>query len=138
MDSRVANCRLRRGALEVIVAHARDARPSECCGVLLGQGEEIAEAVPTRNLSSDLNRFLIDPKEHIDARRDGRRRGLDTIGFYHSHPASAAVPSESDLAEASYEGHLYGIVSLLCDPAELRMYRLEGRTFVDVPFVVVF
>ena len=120
-----------------MIAHARHASPSECCGVLLGTPDEITEAVPTRNLADDPNRFLIDPKEHIDARREGRRRGLEIVGFYHSHPHSPAVPSATDLAEASYAEYLYAIVSLIAEPAEVRIYRFDSGSFVGVPFATV-
>jgi proteasome lid subunit RPN8/RPN11 len=96
---------------------------------------EIVEAVPTRNVADDPNRFLVDPKEHIDARREARRRGLEIVGFYHSHPHSAALPSATDRAEASYPGHLYAIVSLLCEPAEIRIYRFVGGELLRVRFV---
>ena len=118
-----------------MIAAAHHAKPSECCGVLLGTPGEIAETVPTRNLADDPNRFLIDPKAHFDARREGRRRGLEIVGFYHSHPHSPAVPSATDLAEASYPDHLYAIVSVLVDPAEVRIYRFDGRSLLGVPFV---
>jgi proteasome lid subunit RPN8/RPN11 len=121
--------------LDELIAAARYAKPSECCGLLLGTPAEITEAVPTRNLADDPNRFLIDPKEHIDARREGRRRGLEIVGFYHSHPHSPAVPSATDLVEASYSGYLYAIVSLATEPAEVRVYRFDGGSFVGVPFV---
>ena len=58
------------------------------------------------------NRFLIDPKDHIDARRIARGRGLDVIGFYHSHPHSDPYPSPTDLAEAAYGDTVSVIVSL--------------------------
>lgn len=118
-----------------MIAHARHAEPSECCGVLLGVPGEVVEAVRTRNVAGDPNRFLLDPKDHIDARREGRRRGLEIVGFYHSHPHSAALPSATDLADASYPGHLYAIVSLLGEPGEVQIFRFEGGTFCTVPFV---
>jgi proteasome lid subunit RPN8/RPN11 len=124
-------------ALRAIVAHARADEPRECCGLLLGARGELAEAVPTRNLALDPNRFLIDPKEHIDARREGRRRGLEVVGFYHSHPRTPASPSPTDLADASYTDHLYVIVSLATDPAEVRVYSLIDGTFREVSFVTV-
>jgi proteasome lid subunit RPN8/RPN11 len=123
--------------LDELIARARQTKPSECCGVLLGTPDEITEAVPTRNLADDPNRFLIDPKEHIDARREGRQRGLEIVGFYHSHPQSPAVPSATDLVEASYPGHLYAIVSLAAEPAEVRIYRFDSGSFDGVPFVTV-
>jgi proteasome lid subunit RPN8/RPN11 len=125
----VSDVILGRLAHDNIVAHARDAAPAECCGLLVGAGGTIIEAVRTRNLAADPCRFLIDPEDHINARRDARRRGLDVLGFYHSHPQSAATPSPTDLAEASYPDHLYLIVSLAAEPADVRLYQLERGAF---------
>src|ERR1700683_1952877 len=93
-------CSVRPGVLEAVLAHALGARPSECCGVLLGKDGEILEDVPTGNLSERPKGFLIDPRDHINARRAARDRGLDVVGFYHSHPGSTGEPSATDLAEA--------------------------------------
>ena len=123
--------------LDDLIAHARRATPAECCGVLLGTPGEITEAVPARNLARDPNRFLVDPKDHIEARREGRRRGLEVVGFYHSHPHSPAAPSSTDLQEASYSGSLYAIVGLVAEPAEVRIYRFDDGSFVGVPFLTV-
>jgi proteasome lid subunit RPN8/RPN11 len=118
-----------RAVLDAVVAHARDAAPAECCGLLLGTLDAVTESRRARNLADDPNRFLIDPGDHIDARRDARTRGIDVVGFYHSHPHSAAVPSERDLAEASYAGYLYLIVSLAEQPPAAGFYRLETSGF---------
>ena len=120
-----------RRAHDDIVSHARETAPAECCGLLIGAsgGGAIVEAVRTRNVSADPNRFEINPEDHIKARRAARQRALDVLGFYHSHPHSAATPSETDLAEALYPGYLYLIVSLKGEPADLRLYRLEAGAF---------
>jgi proteasome lid subunit RPN8/RPN11 len=128
-------CTVRPGVLEAVVDHALGARPSECCGILLGRDREIVEAVPTRNLAESANRFLIDPKDHINARRAARDRGLDVIGFYHSHPSSTPEPSVTDLAEASYPNHLYLIVGLGSSPPEARLYRLASGRFLELSLV---
>jgi proteasome lid subunit RPN8/RPN11 len=120
-----------------MVRHAREAAPTECCGLLLGHGDTIVEAVRTRNLAETPTRFLIDPKDHIDRRRDARQRGLDVIGFYHSHPQSPALPSETDREEATYPNHLYFIVSLAAGEPDVRLFRLDSRNFLSVPFVTV-
>ena len=130
-------CRITREALEHIVAHAREARPAECCGLLVGSGSTIAEAVRTRNASDDPNRFLIDPQAHIEARREARGRDLEVIGFYHSHPHSPAEPSSTDRQEASYPDHLYLIVSPATDPAEIRLFKLVAGNFLEVPFIAM-
>ena len=97
--------------------------------MLVGTMAAIAAAVRATNLSENPSRFLIDPKDHIQARRDARAAGMDVVGFYHSHPHSAPVPSETDLDEASYANHLYLIVGLAGEAAELRLYRFTGDAF---------
>jgi len=121
-----------------IVRHAREAAPAECCGLLLGHAAEIAEAVRTRNVADQApSRFVIDPKDHIDGRRDARRRGLEVVGFYHSHPCSPASPSATDRAEASYPDHLYLIVSLAGAAPDIAMFRLDQGNFHQLSFVTV-
>ena len=116
----------------VVIAHAREARPRECCGVLLGHGAQIAEAMPAGNAATEPTRFVLDPADHIRIRREARARGLDVIGFYHSHPHSAPEPSERDRQEAAYDDHLYLIVSLVTEPPALRLFRLCDGGFAPV------
>jgi len=118
-----------RAVLDAVIAHARDSAPAECCGLLLGTPDAVTESRRARNLATDPNRFLIDPEDHIDARREARTRGIEVVGFYHSHPHSAPVPSERDLAEASYADCLYLIVSLAEEQAAASFYRLEAGGF---------
>jgi desampylase len=130
--------RIRRGVLDDIVEHAHGTAPAECCGLLLGDDETIVEAVRAANVADDpARRFLVNPKDHIDGRRRARDRGLAVVGFYHSHPASAAEPSATDVAEAGYADHLYLIVGLAAEPPEIALFRLEGGNFRATPFVRV-
>ena len=122
---------VRQSVLDTAVSHARETAPAECCGVLLGDPDVVTDARRARNLATDQNRFLIDPKDHFDARREARARGLDVVGFYHSHPRSAALPSPTDFAEASYQDHLYLIVGLAGEQLDVRLYRLEASGFTE-------
>jgi proteasome lid subunit RPN8/RPN11 len=115
--------------VNAVVDHAREAAPAECCGILIGREGVVVEARRARNIAESPRRFLIDPRDHIDARRDARQRGLEVVGFYHSHPHSPAVPSDTDRLEASYDGHLHVIVSLASEPPDVRVYLLEGEGF---------
>ena len=127
------NCKLHRTALEAVLHHAERARPRECCGVLVGRDDEILRALEARNLADDPNRYLLDPADHIAIRRNARAAGLAVVGFYHSHPHSAARPSGTDRAEAAYPDHFYLIVG---DDA-VRLFRLTAGNFVEAPFVTV-
>ena len=103
--------------------------------MLIGTGTSVTEAAPARNIAERPTRFLIDPQDHIDAIRRARQRGLEVVGFYHSHPHSPAVPSETDRAEATYPDLLYLIVSLKDERPELRLFRLTDGNFHELAFV---
>jgi len=103
---------------EEIRRHGEETYPHECCGVLLGRadGDErvvtsTARAGNTRTDSAH-NRYNIDPKDLIRIQREGRGRGEDIIGFYHSHPDHPARWSPTDLAEAHWFGCSYVITSV--------------------------
>ena len=114
-----------------MLAHARQEAPRECCGLLVGSGEAVSRNVRARNLDGSPARYRIDPEDHFAAIHLARSEGADVIGAYHSHPASAPVPSPSDIAEA-YSGpdFLYVIVSLV--EGDVRAYRHDGDTLVAV------
>jgi proteasome lid subunit RPN8/RPN11 len=129
---------LRAAALESVVEHAREAFPRECCGLLLGRRGDIADVFPARNIADEPERrFLINPEDHFAGRRAARTRGLDVVGFYHSHPRSPAEPSERDRAEFTYAGHLYLIVSVRAEPAEVGLFQYDAGNFQRLSFVRV-
>jgi len=123
--------------------HGEQTYPHECCGALLGRFENndrvVESVVPCGNTRDDSphNRYHISPAELVRIQREGRAKGLDIVGFYHSHPHSPALPSESDKAEANYPDHLHLIVSLASDPPDTRLYWFDGRNFVEDAFVTV-
>jgi proteasome lid subunit RPN8/RPN11 len=114
--------------------HGEETYPHECCGVLLGRIDDdgtrvvtsIARAGNTRT-DSPQNRYHIDPKELIRIQREGRNRGEDIIGFYHSHPDHPAQWSQTDLAEAHWFGCSYVITSVAKGKADLtNSFELTG------------
>jgi proteasome lid subunit RPN8/RPN11 len=118
--------------LEAVSAHARDEAPRECCGLLVGTGASIDEAVRTSNLEPGTTRYRIDPADHFRLIKQLRGTGRDIVGAYHSHPRSPARPSPTDIAEASGEGFLYVIASLAAGTPEIRAYRIDGEAAREV------
>ena len=111
--------RISQSNYSAIRIHGEETYPYECCGVLLGTMTDdgarvvtsIARAGNTRT-DSPQNRYNIDPKELVRIQREGRERGEDIIGFYHSHPDHPAQWSQTDLAEAHWFSCSYVITSV--------------------------
>src|SRR5579862_4934673 len=126
--------------------HGEETYPHECCGVLLGRacqsadGEgvnEVDEAVRAGNTRTDSahNRYHIAPQELVRIQRQGRERGLDIVGFYHSHPDHPAQWSKTDFAEAHWLGCSYVITAVEKGVAQqTNSFLLTGTTEDDKAF----
>jgi proteasome lid subunit RPN8/RPN11 len=107
--------RMDESAWEVIRRHGEEAYPHESCGVLVGRSEgearTVVAAIRCGNIQTDSpkTRYQIDPLEILRVAREARPKGLDVVGFYHSHPDHPARPSATDLAEAHWFGCSYVI-----------------------------
>ena len=110
--------------LDAIRAHGQAAYPEECCGFLLGyataEGNYVVAVsrVDNRQAEHRNRRYTITPQDYHAADHLARRRGLDIVGFYHSHPDHPAHPSATDLAEATFPGYTYVIVAIRDGQAE--------------------
>jgi proteasome lid subunit RPN8/RPN11 len=112
---------------EEIAAHGERDYPYECCGLLLGSFSEDAdgkkvcsETYPISNAREEeakRNRFLIRPEELMRGEKYAASKGIDVIGFYHSHPDDRAVPSAYDLDHA-WPLYSYIVVSVKSGRAE--------------------
>jgi proteasome lid subunit RPN8/RPN11 len=109
--------------------------PHECCGILLGRMDAdvrvVASAVRCENTRTDSpqNRYNIAPGELVRIQREGRQRGEDIVGFYHSHPDHPAQWSQTDLIEAHWIGCSYVITSVEKGKAAMtNSFELAGTT----------
>jgi proteasome lid subunit RPN8/RPN11 len=109
---------IRTAEYDALRLHGEETYPFECCGILVGRfaGEDrvVEEVVRCGNTRSDRpqDRYNIDPKELIFAQRRASAKGLEIVGFYHSHPDHPARWSQTDLAEAHWLGCSYVITSV--------------------------
>ena len=130
--------KIERKDYEAIREHGEETYPHECCGVLLGQLDgdvrwvsSVARCGNTRT-DSPQNRYHIDPRELVRVQREGRERGEDIIGFYHSHPDHPARWSSTDLAEAHWFGCSYVITSVAKGKAAVtNSFELSGTDEAD-------
>ena len=122
--------RLSEDLTERIRAHATQSYPYESCGALLGaeddQGREVRDLVALENQRQDSprNRFLVRPEDVIRVDKVARERGLDLLGWYHSHPDAPARPSEFD-REHAWPWYSYVILSVeASQPRRMASWRL--------------
>ncbi len=104
--------------LAAIKANAERAYPHEGCGLLLGRqvdGHKIVqEVLPVENAreaAAQHNRYLIPPEAVMQGEQLAAQKGLDVIGFFHSHPDHPARPSEFD-REHAWPWYAYVITSV--------------------------
>ena len=109
-----------------LVAHAREEAPNECCGYLSAVDDVVAEVVRSENQRRSPYGFELDPKSLLAA-NELDEQGYQ-VGIYHSHPRSAAEPSQTDINLAHYPHWTYLIVSLAGSEPVVRAWRIaDGR-----------
>jgi proteasome lid subunit RPN8/RPN11 len=113
-----------RAAWDALRRDGEERYPEESCGILLGRrrgdGREVVEAVRCANVSAAArrDRYEIDAGAILRVQREARARGLEIVGFYHSHPDHAARPSSTDLADAYWPACSYVITGVAAGRAE--------------------
>ncbi len=117
--------RISRDHHEELIAHAREEAPNECCGYVRGRDGLVEDVVRSKNLRASPYGYELDPQSLLAA-NEADDEGFE-VGIYHSHPRSAAEPSQTDINLATYPNWTYLIVSLDGDP-HIRAWRIaDGR-----------
>ena len=119
--------RISREQFDEIIAHAREASPHECCGLIGGTNDGQAQSIyRTRNIATDpLVAYEAAPEDLFAAQRIMRQRGEELIAIYHSHPRSSdPQPSATDVRLAYYPAAVYLIVGFRNSEPCVRAFRL--------------
>ena len=117
-----------------IVDHAMRDAPRECCGIIAGRDGLPMQLYETRNVA-DGNRFYeIDPAQLIDLEfRELPEQRTEIVAIYHSHPASRAYPSATDVELAFWPDAVFLICSLVDrDRPEIRGFRIRNGAIDEV------
>jgi proteasome lid subunit RPN8/RPN11 len=111
-----------------IVAHARADHPDEACGIIAGPaGSDRPERfIPMLNAERSPTFYRFDSTEQFRVWREMDERGEEPIVIYHSHTATEAYPSRTDISYASEPDAHYVLVSTR-DPekVEFRSFRIS-------------
>ena len=119
--------RIDRATYDQIVAHARRDHPDEACGVVAGPaGTDRPERfVPMLNAARSPTFYEFDSGDLLRLYREMDDRDEEPVVIYHSHTATEAFPSRTDISLAQEPGAHYVLVSTReQDAEEFRSYRI--------------
>jgi proteasome lid subunit RPN8/RPN11 len=133
--------------VDEMVQHALDDLPNECCGMITGKDGTAVQFYRTRNAEASPFRYSIDPRDILKVERDMDDGGLQVLVIYHSHVASDAYPSPTDVRLSQwpgsdppmdlYPGAHYALVSLKDrDNPVVRAYTITGGVVSEVDLQV--
>src|SRR5215212_6509334 len=130
--------KIAREHLDAMIAHAREDHPDEACGVVIGpEGSDL----PTRllrmiNAERSPTFFRFEPQEQFALYKEMSTTGEEIIVVYHSHTATEAYPSRTDISLAAEPQAHYVVVSTAESgnqdgPVEVRSYRILDRVVTE-------
>jgi proteasome lid subunit RPN8/RPN11 len=135
---------IRADLVEEIVAHARRDHPDEACGVVAGpEGSDRPERfIPMLNAARSPTFYEFDSGDLLRLYRDMDSRDEVPVVIYHSHTATEAYPSRTDISYASEPEAHYVLVStrgtLPNGPgSEFRSFRIVGGVVTEEDVEVV-
>lgn len=127
--------RIAAGVLGELIELCREGLPNESCGLAAGTNGEVTRVFPLVNTAASPVRYEVDPFEQLDAYHAIADAGLDVLAVYHSHPATPARPSNTDIAEAHDAETAYLIVSFAETPAHARAFHIVDARVTELALV---
>ena len=140
---------LPQAMIDEMVQHATEELPNECCGVISGDNNgNAAKLYRTRNAEASPFRYSIDPRDLLKIEREMDESDQSVLVIYHSHVASDAYPSPTDVRLSQwqgtdppvelYPGAYYVLVSLKDrDNPVVRAFKISGGEISEEDLVAV-
>jgi proteasome lid subunit RPN8/RPN11 len=129
-----------RPTYDAIIAHARRDHPDEACGVVAGPlgSDRPARFIPMLNAARSPTFYEFDSADLLRLYRDMDDRDEEPVVVYHSHTATEARPSRTDISYASEPNAHYVLVSTRDrDVVEFRSFRIVDATVTEEDVQVV-
>jgi proteasome lid subunit RPN8/RPN11 len=129
-----------RATYDAILAHARRDHPDEACGVVAGPlgSDRPARFIPMLNAARSPTFYEFDSGDLLRLYRDMDDRDEEPVVVYHSHTATEARPSRTDISYASEPNAHYVLVSTRDpDVVEFRSFRIVDATVTEEDVQVV-
>ncbi|WP_116952663.1 Mov34/MPN/PAD-1 family protein [Jiangella endophytica] len=131
---------IRRDLVDAIVEHARKDHPDEACGVIAGPaGTDRPERfIPMLNAARSPTFYEFDSMDLLRLYREMDDNDEEPVVVYHSHTATEAYPSRTDIAYANEPGAHYVLVSTRDDDThEFRSFRIVDGVVTEEEVQVI-
>jgi len=136
--------RLDQATYDAIVAHAKRDHPDEACGIVAGpEGSDLASRhVEMINAAGSPTFYEFDSSELLALYKEMWAKDEEPVVIYHSHTATEAYPSRTDIGLANEPGAHYVLVSTREHgnsegPVEFRSYRIIDGVVTEEDVEVV-
>jgi proteasome lid subunit RPN8/RPN11 len=114
-----------RASYDAIVAHARRDHPDEACGMVAAVGGIPTRVIPMTNTARSPTFYEMDSMEVLRTLRDIDDADEELLAIYHSHTATEAYPSRTDVSIAGFpEAHYVLVSTREPDSVEFRSFRI--------------
>ncbi|MFD4639586.1 Mov34/MPN/PAD-1 family protein [Lentzea sp. NPDC058436] len=131
---------IRRDLVDAMVAHARRDHPDEACGQIAGpEGSDRPERlIEMENAERSPTFYRFDAAEQFKVYREMQANDEEAVVIYHSHTATEAYPSRTDISFAGEPQAHYVLISTR-DPIEheLRSYRIVDGVVTEEPVKII-
>lgn len=132
-----------RSHVDAMIAHARADHPDEACGVIVGPAgsDDPVRLIQMINADRSPTFFRFDPSEQLKLYREMDDADEEIIVIYHSHTATEAYPSRTDISYAAEPQAHYFLVSTAESgadegPVELRSFRIVDGVVTEEDFEI--
>lgn len=122
--------------VDQVIAHARRDHPDEACGVIAGKDGVATRVVEMDNAERSPTFYRFDAREQLRVWRAMDDADEVPLVIYHSHTATEAHPSRTDISLASEPGAHYLLVSTRTETAEIRSFRIVDGVVTEEPVSV--
>ncbi len=110
--------------VDQVLAHARRDHPDEACGVIAGKDGLVTRVIEMANAERSPTFYRFDSREQLRVWREMDDAGEVPFVIYHSHTATEAHPSRTDISLASESDAHYLLVSTRSERDEVRSFRI--------------
>jgi proteasome lid subunit RPN8/RPN11 len=129
---------LPQALLDQVLAHARRDHPDECCGVIAGRDGVPTRVVEMDNAERSPTGFSFDSAQWLTVYRDVDDADEALLVVYHSHTATEAYPSRTDILWAQHNEFAHWLlVSTRSEEDEVRSYAITDGVVTEEPVEIV-